>query len=181
MAMSGQASGHGELIMKNILSALTSAAIFISLTFSLGAQTIKPPKVEQKIMSVPGNKNFTNTGFSIGPGDRVTITATGKVYFCEGAAASEVGPDGWPRSTFGNTWIDDYNFCADPLETIGHAALIADINNDKLLIGSKKIFSGKNGLLYLGINDCSFTGPWYNTGQFNVIIKVERNAVPFQK
>ncbi len=30
------------------------------------------------------------------------------------------------------------------------------------------------GLLFLGINDCTFTGDFYNTGQFSVVIKIER-------
>jgi hypothetical protein len=177
----GQAHGQGEIAMRKIFKALILTAILFASACSLCAQTVNPPKVEQKIMLVPGNKDFTKTGLTIGPGDRVTITATGKVYFCDGAAASEAGPDGWPRATFSNTWVDDYNFCADPIETVGHAALIADVNNDRFAIGAKKTFSGKNGLLYLGINDCSLTGQFYNTGQFSVVIKVERNAIPFQK
>jgi hypothetical protein len=180
-AIPGQASGQGEIIMGRILAVLILTAILFALACPLGAQTVNPPKVEQKIMLVPGNKDFTKTGFTIGPGDRATIAAAGKVYFCDGAAASEVGPDGWSRTTFSNTWVDDYNFYADPIETVGHAALIADVNNERFLIGAKKTFSGKDGLLYLGISDCSFTGQFYNTGQFSVVIKVERNAVPFQK
>jgi hypothetical protein len=99
--------------MKKIPAVLFLAALLFALACPLGAQTVNPPGVEQKIMLVQANKDFTKTGFTIGPGDRVTITATGKVYFCDGAASSEAGPDGWPRATFSNTWVDDYNFCAD--------------------------------------------------------------------
>jgi hypothetical protein len=99
--------------MKKILAVLFLAALLFALACPLGAQTVNPPGVEQKIMLVQANKDFTKTGFTIGPSDRVTITATGKVYFCDGAASSEAGPDGWPRATFSNTWVDDYNFCAD--------------------------------------------------------------------
>jgi len=35
---------------------------------------------------------------------------------------------------------------------------------------------GKAGLLYLGINDCTFTGDFYNTGQFSVVITIERGG-----
>lgn len=168
--------------MKNILAVLILAAIPLALACTLGAQIVPQSKVEQKTMAVPANKNFTNTGFTIGPTDRITITATGTIYFCGPATQSGVGPDGWPRATYMNSWPDDYNECSDPLENIAHASLIADVNNQKFLIGAKQTFSGKNGLLYLGINDCTFTGGnFYNTGKFDVTIKVERNAVPIKK
>jgi hypothetical protein len=169
--------------MKKTSAVLILVAVLLALACALGAQNVPQPRVEQKIMVVPGNKDFTGTGFTIGPADRVTITATGKVYFLAKSAQSGVGPDGWPRSTFAENWPDQFGDCADPLEdaAAGHAALIADVNNQKFLIGATRTFFGKNGLLYLGINDCSFTGSNGNSGQFNVTVKVERNAIPVKK
>jgi len=45
-------------------------------------------------------------------------------------------------------------------------------------VGKDITFHGKRGQLFLGINDCSFTGNCSNTGEFSAVIKVERNAVP---
>jgi len=130
----------------------------------------------QKIMVVPGNKEMTNAGVTVGPNDLVTITANGNVYFSDGAQSSGVSPSGWPRHTYGNSWPGDYHSCEDPISDVAHAALIADVNGEKLYVGPNRTFSGKNGLLYLGINDCTFTGPYHNTGQFSVTVTVRRNA-----
>lgn len=45
--------------------------------------------------------------------------------------------------------------------------------------GSRKAFAGKDGILVLGINDCSFTQDqvFYNTGGFQVIVKIERGVL----
>ena len=65
----------------------------------------------------------------------------------------------------------------DPLPAANHAALIGNVGSDVVYVGAKLMFWGADGFLYLGINDCSFTGPFSNTGQFGAVIKVERNAV----
>jgi hypothetical protein len=142
------------------------------------AQHIKPLKAEQKVMLIQGNKDWTNTGFTIGPRDLVTVTASGRVYFSDGAKESGVGPEGWDRNNYAQAFPEDANYCDDPLMTENHAALIADVNNVRFLLGPELTFHGKEGLFYLGINDCTFTDSYYNTGQFSVVIKVERNAVP---
>jgi len=130
----------------------------------------------QRILVVPGNRAMTNASVTIGPGDLVTVTATGQVYFSSGAQSSGVSPSGWPRHTYGNSWPDDYNQCEDPISDVAHAALIADVNGEKFYVGPNKPFSGKDGLLYFGINDCTFTGANHNTGQYNVNVTVRRNA-----
>lgn len=132
------------------------------------------PKVEQKIILVPGNKNFTATGFTVHEKDQVTIKASGYIYFSNGEAQSKVDPDGWARSNYIADWQDNANFCDDPLMDENHATLIADVDGEVFLIGKEATFLGKAGLLYLGINDCTFTGDFYNTGQFSVVISIKR-------
>ncbi|MBM3312499.1 MAG: hypothetical protein FJY80_13450 [Candidatus Aminicenantes bacterium] len=145
------------------------------------AQQIKPPKVEQKIILVSGNKDWTNTGFTVFPKDRVTVKASGKVYFSDGAMESGVGPEGWARDNYAAAFPEDANYCDDPLMSENHAALIADINNERFLLGPETTFHGKDGLFYVGINDCSFAGSFFNSGQFSLVIKIERNVVPDKK
>ena len=48
------------------------------------------------------------------------------------------------------------------------------ITNLDEVIGKRTKFFGKEGVLYIGINDCTLTGDYYNTGQFEVFIIVER-------
>jgi len=146
-----------------------------TILFALQPQPRKAPDV-QKTLVVPGNRDMTNAGVTVGPNDLVTIAADGRVYFSAGAQPSGVSPSGWPRNTYGNSWPDDYNSCEDPISDVAHAALIADVNGEKLYVGPNRTFSGKDGLLYLGINDCTFTGPYHNTGQFSVTVTVRRNA-----
>jgi hypothetical protein len=167
--------------MKQVTAVLV-ALMLISIGVAVAQdKPLVQAKVVQKIVVVQGNQEWTPTGITLAPGDKVTLQASGKVYFCGGAAQSGVGPEGWPRSSYAGTWPDDYNHCADPIDQGNHAALIADVNGQKFYVGPSHTFSGKSGLLYLGINDCSLTGPLYNSGQFSVTLKVERNAVPVAK
>ena len=137
----------------------------------------RPPKIEQKMFSVKGDQPWLNTGFRLRPKDRVTITASGRVYFHQGVAASGVDPNGYQgeQGSYEEAWPNDYDHCFDPLRDANHAALIAEVNNDIFFLGDNKVFNGKDGILVLGINDCTFTEDqvYYNTGQFQVIVKIE--------
>ncbi len=134
-----------------------------------------PPKIVKKQVKVEANKSWVNTGLSVKPKDRVTITATGQVCFSSGDADSCVGPDGYKgeHGPYNQGWPNDYLQCDDPLPNENHAALIADIGQ-MFFVGKRKAFKGKNGFLYLGINDCSLTGECYNTGSFTVNIMIEK-------
>jgi len=140
----------------------------------------KPSKVEQRMFSVKGDQPWTNTQLRIRPQDRVTLTASGQVRFSKGDALSSVGPDGYAgeHGPYNDAWPGDYLQCDDPLPDANHAALIVEVNNEVFVAGTRKIFTGKEGILVLGINDCSFTQEqvFYNTGQFQVIVKIERGA-----
>ncbi len=153
--------------------------IMVSLVL-IAAQEKKPspPKIEKKMVRVPGNQAWTDTGLTLRPQDRVTITATGQVCFSSGNADSCVGPGGWNRQNYNQDWPNDYLQCDDPLMQVNHAALLGGVENDNFFIGSSITFGGKRGRLYLGINDCSLTGECYNTGEFTAVIKVERGEVP---
>jgi len=150
------------------------AALAFSVNISSYAQE-RPvrPKVEKKVVVVKGNKAWTNTGLRIGSKDRVTITASGQVCFSGQYQGACVGPNGWPGN-YEADWPDDYGYCFDPFPNINHAALIANIGNENFFVGRTKAFSRKEGFLYLGINDCSFTGECSNSGEFSAVIKIER-------
>lgn len=167
-------------IVRIVLIFLLGTMIFIA---AQEKKKPKLPKVEKKVVEVPGNQAWTDTGFLLRPQDRVTITASGDVCFSSGDEDSCVGPDGYQgeHGVYNEAWPNDYYECDDPLQSENHAALIGEVGNHLFLVGRKTIFSGKNGKLYLGINDCSLTGNYYNTGEFRAVIKVERNAVTIPK
>ena len=127
-------------------------------------------------MTVKGNQAWTNTGLRVRSQDRVTLTATGQVCFNE-HAESCVGPNGYQdeHGIYSEGWPGDYLKCDDPLPEENHASLIVDIGSSMFFAGSSKFFTGKDGFLYLGINDCTFTGVFPNRGEFTVTIKIERN------
>jgi hypothetical protein len=149
------------------------------LTCHLAAQTATPPQQEQKVFVVPGNKDWTDTGFVLKRGDRVTAKASGRIYFNE-RSDSSVGSNGLDGD-YKSLRPEDYAACADPLPNENHACLIAKINNEVFKLGSNITFSGKEGKLYLGINDCTLTGKLGNSGLFGVNIKIERDAIAAKK
>lgn len=100
-----------------------------------------------KEVAVAANGGWTDSGITLRPGDRVSITSAGSLQFQQAGMA---GPDGLAR-----TWRDVMQSL--PLNSAGRGALIARIGNDPavvpFLIGSKKEFTvTQPGKLYLGIN-----------------------------
>ena len=167
-----------EVEMKILRIAFILVMVSLVLIAAQDKKKPKPPQVEQKVIVVPGNQAWTDTGLTLRPQDRVTITASGKVCFSSDHSDSCVGPEGWNRQNYQSDWPNDYYQCNDPLPSINHAALIGGIENNNFFVGKNITFHGKRGQLFLGINDCSFTGDCYNTGEFSAVIKGERNAVP---
>ena len=163
-------------LMPRMIVILAVAALSASLAEAQHAP--RPPKKEQKIVRIRGDQDWVNTGIRLRPQDRVTIKATGKVCFSNGEKSSCVDPNGWGVKDYPRSWPYNWNYCDDPMRSVNHAALIANVGHPDFLVGKHLTFSGKNGTLYLGINDCTFSGDYGNTGEFSVVIVVERNAVP---
>ena len=151
--------------------------VLVGVLVAAATQEKKPPpaKIIKKEVTVEGNKTWVNTGLAVKSRDRVTITATGQVCFSSGDPDSGVNPDGYQdeHGIYKEGWPGDYTQCDDPLPNENHASLLADIGQ-MFFVGKQKAFTGKEGFLYLGINDCSLTGDFYNTGAFKVLIKIER-------
>lgn len=161
--------------MKKLFLLLTAVIFaFSTLNLDVSAQIKpKPLKDVEKEITVPGNTAWVNTGIRIGPKDKVIISASGTVCF-ENSSTSCVGPQGWPVDTYKAGWPDHWNYCDDPIKTENHAALIGEVGSDKFFVGNQLTFSGKDGFLYLGINDCTLTGTYGNTGEFTALIQVKR-------
>ena len=164
-------------MMKRALIMLTMAMTILSCL--LVAQTATAPTREQKVVVVPSDKDWTDTRYELKPGDKVTIKASGRIYFDE-RADSAVGANGL-NGDYQTLRPEDYAACADPLPKENHGCLIAKINTEIFKLGSDLTFSGKEGKLQLGINDCTFTGKLGNSGVFGVNIKIERDAIAAKK
>ena len=161
--------------MKKWFIALT-LSVFLVPGLNLSAETEKMPqllKLEKKSVVVRGNVAWTNTGVKLKPTDKVTVTATGSVCF-NNESESCVGPQGWPVNTYAQAWPGNWNYCDDALKLDNHAALIGEVGSNRFIIGNRQTFSGKDGVLYLGINDCTVSGEYGNTGEFTVVIQVKR-------
>ncbi len=138
-----------------------------------------PQKAEpQRMILVAGNDPWTETDIEIGPRDRVTFKAGGKVCFSGTAPQACQGPAGWGRSDYANSWPGDYHQCEDPMSDANHASLIASVDGGTLYIGPGKTITGKEGNLKLGINDCTFEGDYGNSGSFTVTVSIVRGGTP---
>ena len=157
-----------------LFSIVAAVGLSVALGVLAGGHEQKPSPVDKKIMLVPGGEPWTPTELMVLEKDRVTLTATGKVCFSAGDPKSCQGPEGWGRSQYVADWPDNANACDDPYPQFNHAMLIGKVGDDVFPVGASKVFTNREGPLELGINDCSFTGPFHNTGQYSVIIRVER-------
>jgi hypothetical protein len=138
-------------------------------------------KIDQVVVVIPGNVPWKNTGIVLQPNDKVEFKATGKVCFSNGHPDSCVDPEGYPRDYYYQDFPPDWGYCGDPVGgdfsgLEGHAGLIAKVGSDIFFVGKGITIGGKKGALSIGINDCTFTGDYSNSGQFSVVIKVTRGA-----
>jgi len=158
--------------MKKLMM-LMIAGLLVLPAFNAFAQ--KPPKPDiKKKVTIPGNEDWVNTGIKVKPKDKIVITVEGEVCFSEGHVESCVDPDGWSVETYVEDWPGDYIQCDDPMKEYNHGAAIGNVGSDDFLVGKEVTVGGKEGVLYLGINDCTFTEEFFNTGEFVALIKVYR-------
>jgi hypothetical protein len=162
--------------MKKGFLFLLSILFILPIIFVLSSESIAQV-LEEKMVVVKGTDDWKNTRIRLYPNDKVTIRAAGEVCFSHGEQHSCVNADGYPREDYLADYLQlDFAYCGDPMENVDHAALIGNVGSDDFFIGKNSNFTGKDGFLYLGINDCSLTGgqgTYYNTGQFEVFISVK--------
>jgi len=160
--------------------AWTAALLMAGLPI-LGTAADHAPHVKKKetrIVKIEGNKGWVNTGIRLRPQDKVVVKGSGSVCFSNQEPQSCVGPEGWNVASYAGSWPYNLNYCDDPIKNANHAGLIANVGNSDFFIGKQKSFSGKSGMLYLGVNDCTLTGKYYyNTGSFTATVTVYRNAI----
>ncbi len=118
--------------------------------------TIKVP-----VRADNSNNGWTNSGLVVRQGQRLRISATGRVSIGGGRFSTPAGMPGSPDS--------------DKLmrnEATGALiAVIGDDNDDFLLIGSRRDFvAQRDGVLFLGVNEGNLGD---NTGSYDIVIEAE--------
>jgi hypothetical protein len=104
---------------------------------------------------------WTNSGFVLKKGQRVRITATGSVSLGKGQTAT---PSGLPD-------LEDPERLLKGVPTGALLAVIGDDNNDFIYIGSSREFTaGRDGALYLGVNEGNLND---NSGAYSVKVEID--------
>ena len=107
------------------------------------------------------NNGWTNTGLVVRQGQRLRITATGRVSLGGGRFST---PAGLPS-------IPDNDKLMRTEATGTLIAVIGDDNDDFISIGMRRDFvAQRDGVLFLGVNEGNLTD---NTGTYDVVIEAE--------
>jgi hypothetical protein len=104
---------------------------------------------------------WTNTGLVVRKGQRIRISATGRVGLGNGRFST---PSGLPS-------LPDTDKLMRNEATGALIAVISDDNDDFILIGARREFTAqRDGVLFLGVNEGNLND---NTGAFDAVIEAE--------
>lgn len=111
------------------------------------------------------NNGWTNTGLVVRKGQRLRISATGRVSLGAGRFSTPAGTPGPDNDKLMRT------------EATGALiAVIGDDNDDFLLIGTRRDFvAQRDGVLFLGVNEGNLND---NTGTYDAVIEAEAGGGP---
>ena len=111
------------------------------------------------------NNGWTNSGLVVRKGQRLKISATGRISLGSGRF-----------STPGGTAGSDSEKLMRTEATGALIAVIGDDNDDFLLIGTRRDFvAQRDGVLFLGVNEGNLVD---NTGTYDVVIEAEAGSGP---
>lgn len=112
------------------------------------------------------NNGWTNSGLVVRKGQRLRISATGRISLGGGRFSTPAGIAGSPDN--------DKLIRTEPTGAL--IAVIGDDNDDFLLIGTRRDFvAQRDGVLFLGVNEGNLTD---NTGTYDVVIEAEAGGSP---
>jgi hypothetical protein len=131
---------------------------------SSGAPTFFTIKVP--VRADNANNGWTNSGLVVRQGQRLRISATGRISLGGGRFST---PSGMPGSP-------DNDKLMRTEATGALIAVIGDDNDDFLLIGTRRDFvAQRDGVLFLGVNEGNLAD---NTGTYDVVIEAEAGSGP---
>jgi hypothetical protein len=160
------------MVMKRNTRLAISLPVFVLClpvlpSFTAAAQDTATPsakEVASKTFTLKGDSLWTDTGITLEPGQRISITAEGTLQYAD--AKQTNGPDGLPRNFKDLIRILPFN-------DAGRGALIgrigdADIAQPFLLGAHKDVVSPISGKLAIGINQSS-----NDTGEGSYSVKLQ--------
>jgi len=110
------------------------------------------------------NNGWTNSGLVVRKGQRLRITASGRISLGRGRFSTPVGL----------ATISDNEKLMRNEPTGALIAVIGDDNDDFILIGPKRDFvAQRDGVLFLGVNEGDLSD---NTGTYDIVIEAEAGA-----
>jgi hypothetical protein len=110
------------------------------------------------------NNGWTNSGLVVRKGQRLRISASGRVSLGKGRFSTPGGL----------TSIQDQDKLMRNESTGALIAVIGDDNDDFILIGPRREFvAQRDGVLFLGVNEGDLTD---NTGSYDIVIEAEASG-----
>lgn len=117
--------------------------------------------INARVRSDNTNNGWTNTGLVVRRGQRLRISASGRVSLGNNRFST---PDGLPN-------VADRDKLMRNQPTGGLIAVIGDDNDDFVFIGIKRDFVvQRDGVLFLGVNEGNLSD---NSGNYDVVIEAE--------
>lgn len=142
----------------NPQSAPSTSPTFFTIKVGVNAKQCSVPAVRGELCAPNG---WTNTGLVVRQGQRLRISATGRVSLGGGRFSTAAGVAG----------AADNDKLLRNEATGALIAVIGDDNDDFLLIGTRRDFvAQRDGVLFLGINEGNLSD---NTGTYDVVIEAE--------
>ena len=118
-------------------------------------------QINVRVRGDNANNGWTNSGLVVRRGQRLRITASGRVSLGNNRVAT---PDGLPN-------IPDRDKLMRNQPTGGLIAVIGDDNDDFVFVGRSRDFVvQRDGVLFLGVNEGNLSD---NSGAFEVVIEAE--------
>lgn len=117
--------------------------------------------INVKVMADNTSNGWTTSGYVVKKGQRIRVTATGRVSLGKNGMASPAGIAA----------LIDRDKLMQEQATGSLIAVIGDDNNDFIFIGSSKDFvAQRDGILFLGVNEGNLDD---NSGAFDVTIELD--------
>ena len=126
-----------------------------------GNNDVKPIQISVKVLADNTANGWSNSGWVVKKGQKIKITANGRVSLGNGRYASPNGISTLPD--------DGKLLKSEP--TGGLIAVIGDDNNEFIYVGQTIEFTAtRDGALFLGVNESNLND---NTGAFDVTVEID--------
>lgn len=120
--------------------------------------------IKVSVRADAANNGWTNSGLVVRKGQRLRISASGRVSLGNGRFSTPLGV----------STVPDGEKLLRTEATGSLIAVIGDDNDDFILIGSRRDFvAQRDGVLFLGVNEGNLTD---NTGTYDVVVEAEAGS-----